>query len=369
MHTITMRSARWATIVVAGFFVACHSTRPSPRLDGTVSHRRTFDSLIVDLQHDSTRDIKGVMVVRAGGALLESYFNGDGPETLHDIRSASKSITSILAGIALDRHLIDNVDQPLEQIIPTLAGSAAGETTLRACLTMRTGLAADDVDSLSPGNENRIDQSNDWLAFAGTVSRARPQNQRYLYASLNAFLAGAAVEEAAHVPLATFADQVLFRPLGITQYSWRRGPRGEGVGQGNLSLRLRDMITLGELFLHGGKYGDARIVSSSWVQASLAPVVPTGGTIDPYADAYGYLWYLKRYAVGTGGDSVTVHFASGNGGNKIYIVPRYDLVIAITSSAYNHGYGQRRSEAILRRVLTATTEGPRAEPDAGIGAR
>lgn len=358
MNRLNMQSMRWVAIVAAGLSVACHSVHPERRADASASRQQALGRLISDLQRDSTHDLKGVMVVRAGRPVVEMYFNGDGPDTLHDMRSAGKSITSMLAGIALDRHLIANVDETLGHLVPRLNGTPAGGTTLRACLTMRTGLDADDVDSLSVGNERRLDESSDWLAFAGTVPRTRPQDERYLYASLNAFLAGAAVEQAAHMPLSAFADQALFRPLGITRYSWRRGPRGEGVGQGNLKLRLRDMVKLGELFLHDGTYNGTRVVSSAWVRASLAPIVPTGGTIDRYADAYGYLWYLKRYDVG--GDSVTVHFASGNGGNKIYIVPQYDLVVAVSSSAYGSSYGQRRSETILRQVLASMQHGATA---------
>jgi CubicO group peptidase (beta-lactamase class C family) len=76
---------------------------------------------------------------------------------------------------------------------------------------------------------------------------------------------------------------------------------------------------------------------------------------DPYADAYGYMWYVKRHMIGD--RTVTVHFASGNGGNKIYVVPAHRMVVTITSSAYGRGYGQRRSQEILLRVLAATTQG------------
>jgi CubicO group peptidase (beta-lactamase class C family) len=313
--------------------------------------RSVFDGLFADLRGDTTRDIKGVLVMRHGRPVAAAYFNGDGATTLHDIRSATKSITSTLMGIAIDQKLIASVDAPIGTIVHELARSAAGATSLRDLLTMRSGLDSDDSDSLARGNENRLDESRDWLAFAAAVPRKWPPGARYVYSSLSAFQVGAAVERAAHMPLATFAERTLFNPLGITRYSWRRGPRGEGVGQGNLSITLRDMAKIGELFLHEGEFGGKHIVSRAWVRTALSPIVPTGGSVDRYADAYGFMWYAKHYDVG--GDSVLVHFASGNGGNKIYIVPQYDLVLAITSSAYGRGYGQRRSEQILLRTLRA----------------
>ena len=175
--------------------------------------------------------------------------------------------------------------------------------------------------------------------------------ERYVYSSLNAFLAGAVVEHVSGMPLQRFAQEYLFGPLGMTQFSWRRGPQGEGVGQGNLSISARDMTKIGHLFLNEGRVDQRQIVDRAWVAAALSPRVNIAG-VDPYADSYGYMWYTKRYD--RAGRSIVVHFASGSGGNKIYVVPRYDLVVAITSTAYGKGYGQRRSEQILLRLLDAT---------------
>lgn len=116
-------------------------------------------------------------------------------------------------------------------------------------------------------------------------------------------------------------------------------------------MTTRDMTRIGELFLRGGRVAGRQVIDSALVRDALAPHVAISA-VDPFADAYGYMWYSKSYEIG--GKSITVHFASGNGGNKIYLVPAHDLVIAITSSAYGRGYGQRRSEQILLRILAAT---------------
>jgi CubicO group peptidase (beta-lactamase class C family) len=101
---------------------------------------------------------------------------------------------------------------------------------------------------------------------------------------------------------------------------------------------------------NGGRSHGRQVVSARWIDEMLAPKVRIGGD-DPYADGYGYFWYQKDYRLADA--SVTVSFASGNGGNKIYVVPACKLVVAVTSSAYGHGYGQRRSEAILRAILSS----------------
>ncbi|MEO8448829.1 MAG: serine hydrolase domain-containing protein [Gemmatimonadota bacterium] len=195
-----------------------------------------------------------------------------------------------------------------------------------------------------------MDESTDWTAFVHTVPMKWPPGERYVYSSLNAFLAGAVVEHASRMALQDFAERYFFGPIGIERFRWRRGPNGEGVGQGNLSITARDMVKIGELFERRGRLGDRQIVDSLWVGEALASRTDIGAA-DRYADGYGYIWYSKRYD--HGGTSTTVHFASGNGGNKIYLVPASDLVIAITSSAYGRGYGQQRSERILLRVLDA----------------
>lgn len=321
-----------------------------PRIAGDSFDTAGIEQLFTDLGRDTTRDIKGVVIRRDGCMLAERYFNGADARSLHDIRSAAKSITSALVLIAIQQRLIKGIDEPLSALLPDGMMTAASPITLRDILTMRSGLDSDDDDAMAIGNEDRLDESTDWMAFARTVPMKSPPGERYVYSSFNAYLAGAVVEHASGLSLHAFATEHLFGPVGIRRSQWRRGPRGEGVGQGNLFIATRDMAMIGELFLRGGRLGDRQIVDSLWVSEALAPHVDISG-VDRYADAYGYMWYSKRYEMA--GKAVTVHFASGNGGNKIYLVPAHDLVIAITSSAYGRGHGQRRSEQILLRVLAA----------------
>jgi CubicO group peptidase (beta-lactamase class C family) len=138
--------------------------------------------------------------------------------------------------------------------------------------------------------------------------------------------------------------------LKIENYSWRHVPVDRVTGQGNLSITTRDEAAIGELMLDGGLVHGQRILNHDWIAQSLASQVAISDS-DPYADFYGYMWYTKAEPVGS--HKIEVHFASGNGGNKIYIVPSLDMVVAITSSAYNQHYGQRRSQDILLKVLSA----------------
>jgi CubicO group peptidase (beta-lactamase class C family) len=171
-----------------------------------------------------------------------------------------------------------------------------------------------------------------------------------VYNSLTAYLAGVAVERAVGQPLDEFARDVLFTPLGITAWRWRRDKAGHTTGQGNLWITARDFARIGQMVLDRGVHDGRRIVSERWLIDALTPRV-TISDVDPYADSYGYFWYAKTHEIG--GVRVPVSFASRTGGNKIYIVPSKELVIAVTSSAYGRGYGQRRSQRILLDVLAA----------------
>ncbi|HXW91189.1 MAG TPA: serine hydrolase [Terriglobales bacterium] len=312
---------------------------------------KALEALFTSLAADPHKDLKGIVILRHGNLLAESYFNGDDPNTLHDIRSATKSITATLMGIAIDRGMVKTVDDSIANYLPDLPRDGKEKISIRDLLNMRSGLDANDEDPASPGNETRLDASSDWMKSVYAVPMQREPGKQYLYVSINAFLVGAIIENASHMPLDRFAGQHLFSPLGIGQYKWRHVPIDRTTGQGNLEITTRDEAALGQLVLEKGYYHHRQIVSPGWIEQCVANQVPISA-VDPYADYYGYMWYTKTESVGR--RSILVHFASGNGGNKIYVVPSLNMVIAITASAYNQPYRHQRSHDILLKVLSLT---------------
>ncbi|MDV6330966.1 serine hydrolase [Asticcacaulis sp. 201] len=332
------------TRIALVFLLAVASLMPAVSRSET-----TLDTVLTHFDQDAHSDLKGVVVLRDGHIVAERYYNGETPDALHDIRSAGKSITSLLVGIAIDRKAIHGIDDPVSLYWPEAKSRPVGEVPLRDILTMRSGLAAFDEDPASPGNEDRMDDAADPLAFVLSVPRADPPGLRYRYNSVTAYTAGVVVAKATGRSLESFASTALFAPLGITRWHWASDASGYTKGQGNLLLTTRDLAKIGEMVREGGVYEGRRIVSEAWLADALSPKVTISDT-DPYANGYGYFWYAKNQQID--GQPVTVSFASGNGGNKIYIVPSRHLVVAITSSAYGKGYGQKRSEAILKAILT-----------------
>ena len=296
---------------------------------------------------DSHGDLRAVVVLRDGAIVAERYYNGETADTLHDIRSAGKSITALLVGAAVARGQVAT-NKTVGDYWPEVANSPAGKVVLDDLLTMRSGLAAFDEDEQSPGNEDKLDEAADPAAFVRGVPSATAPGSVYRYNSLGSYIAGRVVENTSGADLEGVAAKALFAPLGITRWSWGRDVANHPKGQGNLSLRARDTAKIGQMVLNDGVFDGKRVIDAGWLQAALAPRVAIGAA-DRYADSYGYFWYAKTQDIG--GRQLTVHFASGNGGNKIYVIPARRMVVSIASSAYGKGYGQRRSEDILKAIL------------------
>lgn len=307
-----------------------------------------LDIALQPFESDEYGDLHSIIVIQDGKVLAEKYFGDEDPDKVVDVRSAGKSITSLLVGIALDRGLINDVDEPVRDYWPEATSSAVGPIPLRHILDMRSGLEADDdVDGLA-GNEDLMDESSDPLAFALGVPAIEPPGRTFRYNSLNAYVAGIVVSRAAGRSLEDFARENLFRPLGIGRWEWQEDRAGVTKGQGNLFLTARGFARIGELVLNRGTHNGQLIVSAEWIDRSLAAGVDISDA-DPFAHSYGHFWYRKSYPIA--GSNVDVHFASGNGGNKIYVMPDLNLVVSVMSTAYGQGRGQRRSEAILKAVL------------------
>ena len=309
----------------------------------------SLEQVLQKLDSDGHGDLRAVVILRDGALVAERYYNGQAHDGLHDMRSAGKSVTALLVGAAVAQGKL-TVTGTVGQYWPDAAGSAAGKVVLDDLLTMRSGLAAFDEDAASPGNEDKLDEAADPAAFVRGVPAATAPGTVYRYNSLGSYIAGRVVESASGRDLDAYASMALFAPLDITRWHWGRDVDGRAKGQGNLSLTPRDMAKIGQLVLDKGMVRDQRVIAADWITAALAPRVAIGD-VDRYADQYGYFWYGKTYDVA--GKKIGVSFASGNGGNKIYVIAARRMVVAVASSAYGKPYGQRRSEDILKALLAA----------------
>ncbi|WP_350016346.1 serine hydrolase [Rhodanobacter sp. IGA1.0] len=308
------------------------------------------------------KDITSIMVVQDGKTVYEHYFNGSTADTLNDVRSASKSITALLVGAAIDRHLISGVDAPVYDFFPghKPADPRLAKTTLEDLLTMSSLWECNDENEFSSGNEERMYVTERWLDFALALPvkgfapwmdkpADSPFGRSFSYCTAGAFVAGAAVERAAGQPLARFAAQVLEQPLGITAVKWNTSPEGIGMGGGGTRYRTRDLAKIGQLVLDDGRWNGRQVISANYIKAMTTPHA------QPREDAeYGYLWWHFHFTVD--GKDVAAWSMSGNGGNYVLLVPERHLVAVVTSTAYNQRYAHPQSREIISRyILGATT--------------
>lgn len=309
---------------------------------------KTLQCALAVFAEDKHSDLHSVVVIQHGEVIAERYYNSGDKDTRVDVRSAGKSVTSLVFGIALDKGFIRSIDQTVVDYLPEAKNSALGDVRFEHLLTMRTGLDADANNPDSVGMEDNMDASDDPFAFILSVPRINNAGEHYVYNSLAAYTAGLVVGKATNQGLEGFAQKHLFQPLDISNFNWQEDRAGYTKGQGNLFLTAPGFARIGLLVLNGGLYKGKQLVSKAWIEESLKSRVDVS-KIEFNALGYGYYWFYQEYEFN--GDSIGVHFASGNGGNKIYIIPQYDMVVSVMSTAYGQGRSHRRSERILNAVL------------------
>ncbi|PHR20865.1 MAG: serine hydrolase [Sphingopyxis sp.] len=275
--------------------------------------------------------VTSVIVEQGGIIKYEKYFGKGGPEVRNDIRSAAKSITALAIGQAIGDGTIDSVDDRPWALLMPQANGPKGEITLRDLLTMSSALDCNDWTPKSPGNEEKMYPKRVWRDFALQIPVAKDYVRdtkgfgRFSYCTAGAFLLGQYLQERSGIRFDHFVEQRLFAPLGIGAVKWKRSPSGEVQSGGQLEIRARDLVPLGRLVLNGGIYEGTRLVPAAWIDEMLIPHVRATGI-----DDYGYLWWLRAFR--SAERSVTGWYMSGNGGNKVVILPELDAVIVMTAT-------------------------------------
>jgi CubicO group peptidase (beta-lactamase class C family) len=296
--------------------------------------------LVRRLRSNGIPGIHSLLVVRQGYLITEEYFNGSSATALHTLQSVTKSVTSLLVGIAVGQGTLTGVDRAVLDYFPEYTDlqhlDARKRTmTLRDILTIRTGLDwSEDPYEGSPLQQLNATRS-EWIRFFLDWPMREPPGTRFEYNSGGVIVLGGVIYKTTGLVADEFARQNLFDPLGIGPAVWYTGgPHGLPHMGGGLNLRATDMARLGYLVLRDGRWGDRQVVPAGWLDASLAPAVQRPRNFAGHPVDYGYLWWLLPLdgSGPTGAPDATIYTAAGAQGQWIFVIPRHDLVVVVTGN-------------------------------------
>jgi len=259
-------------------------------------------------------NLRSFLVLWDGVAVSENYYRGARAKTLHHARSITKSIVSVLIGIAIDKGLIGGVDEKVLGYIPELKAQdhdpRKNQITIRHLLTMTSGF--------------QWTESGEWFfsTTASAISEAwkRPlvgnPGEIYNYDSASSDLLTVILTRAAKQDARTFAIENLFAPLDIKDFAWEQDPAGYHRGSAGLEMRAQDLAKIGQLYVQNGKWNKGQLVSTQWIEQSVVPHVRVNDEI-----SYGYLWRSRKV------DAIQNYFGMGYAGQYLMVVPGLKMVV------------------------------------------
>lgn len=269
-----------------------------------------------DLPH-----LRSLIVAQHGICVLEEVFRGPGLDRPANIKSASKSVLATLAGIALGRGVLQDLDQRIGPIlgprIPREADPRVRDITVAQLLSMQAGL-----ERTSGENYGRWVSSGDWLRFALSRPMEDVPGGRMIYSTGTSHILGAVLVRAAGRSLHALAQDWLGTPLGVRVPDWPRAPEGLHFGGNEMLLSPRALLAFGECWRNGGRHAGRQVVPESFVRAAWVPRARSAWS----GQRYGLGWWIAEAR------GQPIYFAWGYGGQMVYILPGLGLTVVMTSN-------------------------------------
>src|SRR3984893_7538933 len=326
----------------------------------------TFEQIAPAILAGSYKKITSVLVARDDRVLYEKYFDEGGAEALRNTRSATKTVTGMLVGAAVDRGMLRAESAVLPFFadrLPVANPDPRKERiTVEDFLTMSSLLECDDENEFSRGNEERMYLVEDWVRFTLDLPikgfpdwqlkpEQSPYGRAWSYCTAGATTLGPLLERATRQSVPDFAQAALFKPLGIESVKWQYQPLGSAMTGGGLQLRSRDLLKLGQLYLNGGRWQGRQVISEAWVRRSVSPHANAREDTD-----YGYLWWLQTFHVN--GRSIPTYGMYGTGGNKLYILPDQGIVAVVTTTNFKVPGAGALTDNLFTSLIVPAVLGP-----------
>ena len=280
--------------------------------------RDVIESLHTTL--DST-NVQSMVIVRNENIVDEYYKDGYDKNSIFTLQSCSKSITSAIMGIAIDKGYIESVNVPISNYFPQILESGSDyqkQITIWHLLTHTSGINASDTYNWDAWRNS--DNWVDYVLSRGVTSRP---GTVFNYFTGNTHLLAAIIEQATGQSLYDFGKEYLFAPLGMDSVSVSNDPQGIADGGNGFAMNVYDMAKFGQLYLNNGVWNGEQIISNQWIKDSTTvQFTRSSGTAD-----YGYQWWVRTF----GNNNYHAYFAQGHFGQYIFVVPDLELVIVFTS--------------------------------------
>lgn len=302
------------------------------------------------------KKINSIVVLKEGKILIEEYFNGENRNSLHNPRSVGKSFASTITGIAINEGFIKSDSQTISDFYRVDQfenfTQSKENATIKDLLTMSSGFDGNDEIYSSIGNEENMYPTQDWVEFTLDLPYQDSLKEKWHYFTAGVILLGDILNKTVPNGLDKYADEKLFRPLGITSYKWEYTPQNIPNTAGGIQMNALDFAKYGQLYKNGGTWNGQQIISADWVEKTFTKQKQISGRNNEF---YGYLFWNKTFKVND--KDYEAFYCAGNGGNNIFIFKDEPLVIVITASAYGQYYAHSQvAEMLSKYILPAVTK-------------
>lgn len=314
--------------------------------------KKKIEALNSEIASYNLKEITSILVINDGKLLLEEYFNGADRNTMHDPRSAGKSFASTLMGMAIADGYIKDENQTLDQFYNLKSfqnyNIKKDRVKIKDLLTMSSAFEGSDINSDSPGNEENMYPTENWVKFTLDlpIDPAKTNGGQWDYFTAGTILLGDIIDKKVPGGLEKYADEKLFKPLNISKYQWQYTPQNVANTAGSLQMRSVDYAKYAQLYKNNGVWNGRQLLSQEWIQKTFSHQIQIPERENEF---YSYLFWNKSFEYK--GKSYESYYCSGNGGNQFIIFKDLPIVIIITSQAYNKPYGHPQAERIVQDFI------------------
>ncbi len=325
---------RFLAVILGLLLIGCQNTPSAPESD-------LLAELDVQIEAGEFGQINSILIWQGEQLVMDEYYHGTNAETMNQVYSVTKSVTSAMMGMAVNDQTI-RINDPMLNYFPDSTNidfltEQKENILISDLLTMQAGFEWDELSAIYGSGTNSVTsmvRSSNWVNYVLDQPMATTSGTSFTYNSGVTMLLGSILEESTGVSVESYTAENLFEPLEIEQWQWEKTPQGQTNTGWGLYLRSHDLLKFGRLYLQNGEWDGEQLIAEVWIEESTQPLVSAGEGFE-----YGYQWwrFSDKNRVVADLDENDLYFAWGFGGNFIFVVPHLDLVVVTTAENFENG--------------------------------